>query len=198
MIDIVFPDSAVPTDKIQRDDATTNLLFDTFATHRGTMFAVARSVVGDDLAADVVQEVVTRVWHHLDRYDAARGSMRAYLLMMTRGISIDVFSQTRARHTREDREHIRELSWAAADELRNVIRDEEALRVSSAIECLDHHERNLIVSAFYGGETYREIACRLGLPEGTVKSRIRSALHKLRHTLADLRHEVPAPLHCSR
>jgi RNA polymerase sigma-70 factor (ECF subfamily) len=166
------------------------LLFDAFALHRHTLYAIARRLVGPDLAADVVQEVITRAWSHRDRYDPARGSMRAYLVTMTRGTSIDLIRRMSSQRARDERHRSTSITWDETNELHELIRDQEALRVSAALDVLTPDERALIVTAFYGADvTYRQLAMDFDLPEGTVKSRIRSALHKLRCALADLRTE---------
>jgi RNA polymerase sigma-70 factor (ECF subfamily) len=175
-----------------RDRAISDMrdeLFDAFELHKSAMFGVARSVVGHDLATDVVQDVLTRVWHNIAAFDPARGSMRAYLMTVTRGMSIDALRQSSARRCREERDHLQRPCPTHEDALRNLIRDEEALRLSAAMAALRPADRDLVHTAFYGDETYRQIADRLGMPEGTVKTRIRTALHTLRRSLADLRPE---------
>ena len=122
---------------------------------------------GRTLAEEVVQEVFLRLWNDPERYDPSRGTLRSYLLAQTHGRSVDLLRSEGARRAREERE-----ARATAEQVRR------------AVEKLPAPERQCIALAYFGGHTYREVAARLDEPEGTVKSRIRSGLKRLRHELA--------------
>lgn len=102
-------------------------------------------------------------------------------------LSIDMVRQV---HTQCRRDHLHQhaSSDATVDDLHGLLHNQDAFRLLSVLGCLTANERELIVDAFYGNESYRQIADRLNLPEGTVKSRIRSALRKLRAALDQLGH----------
>ncbi len=160
------------------------MLTGAYVEHRHAVLAVARSLCGDDAASDVTQEVFLRLWHQPDRFDPAKGSLRTYLLTITRGVAVDHIRATSARRRREDRVggfagvHIPDLDH-------EIVRDETAAEIGAAIEALGPQERHVIVTAFLEEHSYREVARRSGLAEGTVKSRIRRGLLQLRSSLAN-------------
>lgn len=160
-------------------------LSEVYRRHAPAAFGLARRIVGDRaLAEEVVQEVFLRLWNTPDRFDAARGSLRTYLLTQTHGRSVDVVRAEAARRTREERE-ARLSSESGSDIEREVWDLAQAEHVRQALEQLRDGERRAIELAYFGGHTYREVAVLLGEPEGTVKSRIRSGLGRLRDALVE-------------
>jgi RNA polymerase sigma-70 factor (ECF subfamily) len=134
------------------------------------------------LAEEVVQEVFVRLWDDPRRFDPARGSLRAYLLAQTHGRSVDLVRAESARRVRETRDAER-TAESGYDLEREVWDLTLAEHVREALGDLAAGEREAIELAYFGGHTYREVARRLGEPEGTVKSRIRSGLSRLRASL---------------
>ncbi len=156
-----------------------------YARHAGPCFALARRVLADRvLAEDVVQEVFLRVWRWPERYDATRGSMRAFLFAQVHGRSVDLL---RAETARRAREHSTAFhSPTVDDDLERAVADlSEGEAVRRALAELSDGERGAIELAYFGGHTYREVAQLLEMPEGTVKSRIRAGLLRLRAALVD-------------
>lgn len=155
-----------------------------YERHGNAVFALARRLLSNrDLAEDVTQEIFLRLWNRPQRYDPDRGSLRAFLLSDTHGRSIDMLRSERARRDRETREgrmapsHARDLEG----EVWSRVASEH---VRSAIATLHEGERKAIELAYFGGYTYREVASMLGEPEGTVKSRIRTGMKRLKVALA--------------
>jgi RNA polymerase sigma-70 factor (ECF subfamily) len=160
-------------------------LAELYRRHGGTALALARRVLADRvLAEEVVQEVFVRIWNTPERYDAERGSMRSYLLAQVHGRAVDLLRAENARRAREEREAFR--SPRLDDDLeREVVDLAEAEEVRRALGTLSESERAAIELAYFGGHTYKEVAVLLEQPEGTVKSRIRSGLLRLRAALID-------------
>jgi RNA polymerase sigma-70 factor (ECF subfamily) len=125
-------------------------------------------------AEDVVQEVFVQVWRQASRYDPERGSPQAWLSIMTRTRALD-----RLRRLTSRREDSGERAPVALD----LPKSDDALVVRSALDALSEDQRRALELAYYEGLTQTEIAERLGEPLGTVKTRIRSALIRLRETL---------------
>ncbi len=163
------------------DDA----MAEVFRRHGGAVFALARRVLGDaGRAEEIVQEVFVRLWNQPERFDPERGSLRSFLLAQTHGRAVDLLRSDGARKDREERE-ARAAAEAGYDLEREVWDLAVAERVREAVMDLPEEERRAIELAYFGGRTYREVAVELGAPEGTVKSRIRTGLKRMRTILAD-------------
>ena len=164
-----------------REDA----LAEVYRRHAGASFALARRLLNDkELAEEVLQEVFLRLWNTPERFDSERGSLRAYLLAQTHGRAVDLLRSETARRRREERE-AREAPEFGDDIERQVIDLTVSEKVKEVVARLPTDERQAIELAYFGGHTYRQVAVMLEAPEGTVKSRIRSGLRRLRTDLAD-------------
>lgn len=163
------------------DDA----LAETYRRHGGAVFGLARRVCGDPAEAqDVVQDVFVRLWNHPDRFDPDRGSLRTFLLAQAHGRAVDLVRSRAARQRREARQ-ARATANAGYDLEREVWDLAVADQVARAVGTLPDEERRAIELAYFGGNTYREVAVLLAQPEGTVKSRIRSGLRRMKATLLE-------------
>jgi RNA polymerase sigma-70 factor, ECF subfamily len=160
-------------------------LAEIYRRHGGAAFGLARRIVGErTLAEEVVQEVFLRLWNQPDRFDSERGSLRSYLLAQTHGRSVDLVRSEAARRAREEREAF--MATDSGYDLEREVWDlTQAEHVREALTQLSEGERSAIELAYFGGHTYREVAVLLGEPEGTVKSRIRSGLMRLRGALVE-------------
>jgi RNA polymerase sigma-70 factor (ECF subfamily) len=159
-------------------------LAEAYRRHGGAVFGLAQRVVGDrTLAEEVVQEVFLRLWDKPDRFDADRGSLRSFLLAQCHGRSVDLIRSESARRNREQREH-RSRAEAGYDLEHEVWDLAVGEHVREALEELPIEERRAIELAYFGGHSYREVALMLDQPEGTVKSRIRSGLQRMRGGLS--------------
>jgi RNA polymerase sigma-70 factor (ECF subfamily) len=164
-----------------REDA----LAETYRRHAGAVFGLARRVLNDPtIAEEVVQEVFLRLWNEVDRFDPDRGSLRAFLLAQTHGRAVDLLRSDTSRRQREERE-ARQTAEAGYDIEHEVWDLAVADRVRTALAALSEDERKAIELAYFAGYTYREVASVLGSPEGTVKSRIRTGLRRMRSELGE-------------
>jgi len=158
-------------------------LAEAYRRHAGAVFALAkRFLMSAAMAEEVVQEVFLRLWNTPGRYDPDRGSLRSFMLAQTHGRSVDILRSDTARRKREDRD-ARQTAQGGYDLEHEVWDMATAERVREAMAKLPEGERKAIEMAYFGGRTYREVAVALGEPEGTVKSRIRSGLRRLRGEL---------------
>lgn len=158
-------------------------LAEVYSRHGSSVQRLAQRLCGQDRAADVTQDVFLGLWHRPERFDQERGSLRAFLLVQTRGRAVDLLRSDTARRARETTSLHRDRAAAAqVDEmaLARMAGTEAWLHLSR----LGEAERLAITLAYFGGHTYREVADLLGLPEGTVKSRIRTGLRRLRSGLS--------------
>ena len=147
----------------------------------------------DDLGHDITQEVFLRLWEAPERFTGTRGSVRSFLLKDCYGRSID-------RVRAEDRLRARGRGWeldqsqwtASAEDVALGVIHERRLR--HLLEALPEGQRDAMLLAFMDGHSYRSVAATLEVPEGTVKSRIRTGLRALhRELLSDGPADEPAP-----
>jgi RNA polymerase sigma-70 factor (ECF subfamily) len=159
-------------------------LYDRYAS---TAFGLARRILArQDLAEEVVQDVFAQVWRQASRYDAARASVAGWIVLLTRTRAID---RLRARRARPDQELAVEPATAPPLVTRDrspelvAISSEDAQAVRAALDGLPDEQRSLVNLAYYEGLTHSEIAARTGVPLGTIKTRLRTALMTLRGVL---------------
>ena len=161
-------------------------LAEAYRRHAGAVFGLASRVVNDrTLAEEVVQEVFLRLWDTPDRFDPERGSLRSYLLAQCHGRAVDLVRSEQSRRNREEKDH-RQRAESGYDLEHEVWDLAVAEHVREALEQLPVEERRAIELAYFGGHTYREVADLLDQPEGTVKSRIRTGLKRLRGGLSQV------------
>jgi len=183
-------DEALAARVAQRDVAAFCLLFDRYAQ---LIYVFAGHMLGTADADEIVQEVFLRFWKSASQFDRTRGSFRGWFMAIARH---QILNELRRRS--------QEQRWLAADQIDSLLAEaadpsvdvEEAawLRerqdvVLRALEELPDEQRRALVLATYAGRTALEISELDGVPLGTVKTRIRSAMLKLRQSLG-VEHEL--------
>jgi RNA polymerase sigma-70 factor, ECF subfamily len=150
------------------------------------VYRTAIAVLGNPAAAqDVVQDVFMRLWRQPDGFDAERGSLGNYLRLMARSRAVDMWREGQVAGRARDR--LRVLAVGTRDEGPPVaveLRRERTI-VLRALARIPDVQRQAIVMAYWGGLTAEEIAASSGVPVGTIKSRIRLGLMKLRDRTAN-------------
>lgn len=150
--------------------------------HAGALWSYCVRLTGQDRARaeDVAQETLLRAWRNLDVLDEGHGSVRAWLFTVARNLVIDDW---RARR------HHREVTVADVPERGSVDAAEQLLQgwvVTEAVTRLSPDHQAVLVECYYQGHSVAETARRLGVPEGTVKSRTHYALRALRLILEEM------------
>ena len=160
-------------------------LAEAYRRHGGAVFGLARRVLQNSTEAeDVTQEVFLRLWNQPDRFDPDRGSLRSFLLAQAHGRAVDAVRSSSSRRARESRDAMRTAE--AEYDMQHAVWDlAVADQVAHAMGKLPDEERRAIELAYFDGRTYREVAQLLDQPEGTVKSRIRNGMRRMRAVLAD-------------
>ncbi|MGH3871113.1 MAG: sigma-70 family RNA polymerase sigma factor [Pseudonocardiaceae bacterium] len=157
-----------------------------YAEHGKCLLAYATRLTGDRATAeDVVQETLLRAWKHADALTSGPGSIRGWLLTVTRNIVTDRFRAKAARAVEvgEQDQH----AAAQRDHAEEVV---NSMAVLDAIQRLSREHRDVLVQLYYHGRSVGEAAEALGVPAGTVKSRSYYALRALRVDMSDTGAEV--------
>ncbi len=160
-------------------------LAEVYRRHGGAVFGLARRVLTNAVEAeDVTQEIFLRLWNQPDRFDPSRGSLRSFLLAQSHARAVD---SVRPLNSRRRGESVDAGSTAAAayDLVHEVWDLSLADQVSGAMSELPKEERRVIELAYFEGYSYLEVAQLLSQPEGTVKSRIRNGMRRMRAKLVE-------------
>lgn len=168
-------------------------LADLLAEYTPRAWSLARRILADDrLAEDVVQEAFLAYWRNPGAYEASRGSFASWFLALVHHKAVDAVRRETAHRRRSDAaaelwmsEVPQDVAELAADRVTDV-------RVRVALQDLSPAQREALVLAYWGGYTQREIAERIGVPLGTVKTRMLAGMRRLHERLGPL--AAPGPL----
>ncbi len=169
--------AAVERIRVHRDQEAFAALFRHFAP-RVKAFLM-KSGAGETLAEECTQDVMATLWHKAHLFDPTRASVATWIFTIARNRKIDALRKQR-RPEPED------LPWgpeAEPDQEDALLLQQESERLGEALRQLPAKQRELIERAYYGDMSHSEIAAQTGLPLGTIKSRIRLALERLRHEM---------------
>jgi RNA polymerase sigma-70 factor, ECF subfamily len=173
-------------------------LSEAFRRHATAVSGLARRILGDEnRAEDVCQDVFVKLWQEPNRFDGTRGSLQTLLLTQAHGRSVDMIRSHTARVQREEKVS-RDHNPFAPDVDAEMMSLIDVQRVAAAMSQITIAEREAIELAYFQGHTYRQVATLLDVPEGTIKTRIRSGLRRLHallngdESLASLVNATPA------
>ncbi len=165
-----------------RDPAAADTLYRRFSSR---VYGLGIVMLGNDAAAqDLVQDTFVKLWRGADRFDEGRGKLETWVLLVARSLAIDALRRrVLEARTLESSAPTRDLSTEPApDEVAETV--DLAGRARAAMANLTPGQRAALELAYFGGKTSAEVAELEGIPIGTAKTRIRSALLKLREALA--------------
>lgn len=149
-----------------------------------SVYGLARRVVRDPARAEeVVQDAMVEVWRRATRFDSEQGSVRSWVLMITHRRAVDRVRTEQSRRDREERVASRDQEPPSDVVSDTVEHDFERQRVVRALDALTPLQREAVKLAYYSGLTHQEIAEALDAPLGTVKTRIRDGMIRLRDSL---------------
>lgn len=148
------------------------------------VYGVVRRVLRDPAQSEeVAQDVLVDVWRTATRFDPSRGSARGWVLTMAHRRAVDRVRSEQAARDREDRVAREQTARPLDDVVAEVEQRFETQAVRDALSQLTELQRQAIQLAYYGGNTYREVATLLDTPLGTVKTRMRDGLIRLRDAM---------------
>jgi RNA polymerase sigma-70 factor (ECF subfamily) len=173
----IAPDLAIVMALKTGDQGAVAELYDRYSS---VVYAVALRVLGDTGAAeDVLQEVFLQLWRNPNAFDAARGSLGAWLSVISRNRAID---SLRKRRPETDLEDV--VLSVAPDLAAEADRVRAAERVRGVLGMMPGAQRTALEMAYFEGMSHSEIASKTGEPLGTIKTRIRAGLMALRKAFA--------------
>jgi len=153
-----------------------------YAAHAGELYGFALRSLGDrGLAEEAVQETFLRAWRAGDRFDPQIGSLRTWLFAIVRNVVIDL---GRARATRP--RLVEDAAEPAVEPIEEVLL---TWQVEEALRRIGEQHRRVLLETYYRGRPYAEVAAELGVPEGTVKSRVYYGLRAMRVALEEIGYE---------
>jgi RNA polymerase sigma-70 factor (ECF subfamily) len=189
---IADPDGDLLRRMAAADETALGALYDRWSP---LVHSLALRLLGDRAEAEeVVEETFWQAWRQAARYEESRGAVSTWLITIARSRALDRL-RARRRAREEAMAELPELDLDASgaieeradDPHRSAEQAERRARVAAALATLPPEQRETIVLAYFGGLSQSEIAERTGLPLGTVKTRTRLAMEKLRDQLAALR-----------
>jgi RNA polymerase sigma-70 factor (ECF subfamily) len=169
-------------------DGDVEALEELYSRYSRAVYSFAVRIVGDGLVAEeILQEAFLRAWQQAGRFELARGSFASWLLSITHNRAIDELRKRQRRPRRSDAVDITDVLRGEVDESADVEEaaelDDLRLRIRAAMDQLPESQQRVIELAYFEGLTQREIAALLNEPLGTVKTRMRLAMQKLKDYL---------------
>ena len=162
------------------DQLALNALYE--RAHRLVFTLILRITAHRETAEELTVDVFHDVWRRAARYDAANGTVLGWIMNQARSRAIDRL-RFESRQKRSNSDAVEPLAEVAADPHHELEQREQRESLRAAVAALTPEERQAIETTFFAGLTHAEAATRLNVPLGTIKTRIRSGLHKLRQRL---------------
>jgi RNA polymerase sigma factor (sigma-70 family) len=179
------PDDSLMRAFGQRDPAAAEVLYERFAAR---IYGLGIVMLGNDASAqDLVQDTFVKLWRSADRFDQARGRLDTWVLLVARSLAIDALRRRvlDARTAEASKPGSDVSPEPGPDEVAET--EDLAARARRAMTMLSAGQRAALELAYFGGKTSAEVAELEGIPLGTAKTRIRTALLKLREALEEQR-----------
>jgi RNA polymerase sigma-70 factor, ECF subfamily len=176
------PDSALIERMMAGDEAALSAIYDRYSA---MLFGMLMRVLQDrQTAEEVLQDLFMQVWRNPGQFDAQRGSLPAWLLVVGRNRAISRLRGSRYREVLEEKEGDFANTFASNQNIEDeTARRELAQSLTAALSKLPAEQRQALELAYFEGMTQSEIAAKTGCPLGTVKTRVRTAMQSLRQIL---------------
>ena len=167
---------------LEGDERAFEMIYD---RHGGVAWSLARRLLGErGVAEELVQETFLAVWNQAGQYSSTRGTVRTWILAIVHHLAVDRLRRHAAEARRQKAlEHIASTAQDAPDASDEDIAGITAGAVNDALGSVPNQQLQVLRLAYYGGHTHHEIAEMLSVPLGTVKSRMRLGLDRVRNIL---------------
>ena len=163
----------------QQDQSAFSYLYDNYS---GAVFGLIYKMVNDkELAEDILQEAFMKIWNNFSNYDRTKGRLFTWIINLTRNLTIDTLRSK--GYKKQSKIHSDENSVNNLTDNSNVAEKFDAMGIRKQLTLLKNDQKQLIDLAYFGGLTQDEISKQLGIPLGTVKTRMRAAILELRKIL---------------
>ena len=164
----------------ERDNQAFNFLYDNYA---GALYSIIKQIITDnaELASDVLQEVFINIWRKIETYDQTKGRLFTWMLNIARNASIDTLRSKSYQNSQKNQELPDNVYKSVASQ--TILMNVDNIGLKKVLEKLKAEHRVLVELAYFKGFTHEEISEMMGIPLGTVKTRIRNALLQLREYL---------------
>lgn len=161
----------------QREQSAFSYLYDHYS---GALYSIILNIVPDkDLASDVLQEVFIKIWKQIESYDNIKGRLFTWMLNVARNASIDAVRSKGYQKSQQNRELTENVYFAGGSTETNT----DKIGLKKVVNSLKEDYKILIILSYFEGFTQEEISKMLGIPLGTVKTRMRSALSQLKQII---------------
>ncbi|HEX6181761.1 MAG TPA: sigma-70 family RNA polymerase sigma factor [Chitinophagaceae bacterium] len=160
-----------------RDNRAFSYLYEHYSS---ALYGIILPIVQEaEVANDILQEVFLNIWRKIETYDPTKGRLFTWMLNIARNASIDTLRSRSFQNSRKNQPISENVNWG-----RNVqMQDIDNIGLKKILQNLKDEQRTLVELAYFKGYTHEEIASLVGIPLGTVKTRIRAALIQLRNYL---------------
>lgn len=159
-----------------REKIAIEALYDMYSS---SLFGViARIVVDIPVAEDILQETFVKIWHSFSSYNAEKGRLFTWMVNIARNLSIDKIRSKDFKN--QGKNHELENNVAFIDEQRNTVYKPELLGIKELVQTLKPEQKSILDLVYFKGYTHVEAAEELGIPLGTIKTRLRTAIQQLR------------------
>jgi RNA polymerase sigma factor (sigma-70 family) len=139
---------------------------------------ILRIVVDVPVAEDVLQETFVKIWHSFSSYSTEKGRLFTWMVNLARNLAIDKLRSKDFKNQNKNRELENNVSFI--DEQRNIVYKPELLDIKELVETLKPEQKSILDLVYFKGYTHVEAADELGIPLGTIKTRLRMAIQQLR------------------
>lgn len=161
------------------DESAFSYLYDHYS---GALFGVIFKITGDQpLAEDILQEAFVKIWNNFSSYDSSKGRLFTWMLNITRNLTIDTLRSKSYKKQSKIQGSENAVNYAGSNVNENERFDAMGIRKQTSL--LKEDQKQIIDMAYFDGFTQEEISKKLGIPLGTVKTRMRAAISVLKKLL---------------